>query len=584
LPPAQRSGESIFRSIHDTSRSEAKVNFFRRLLLACLSLPLLALVFPSETFAWAPDGTPVGTGPGRQLQPQLVAANDGGAFIAWTDFTPYVVLAQKLGPGGALEWDKLGVPVAPVGGGAQYLPQLVSDDQGGVIIAWRQFDPNSPHGSLYAQRFTAKGQRLWGDRGVRVGPSAGIAFSLAGDGAGGAFVVSDTAVFDTGHGGYAPRLLIQHVGEQGQLVWPAGALPVSEAPGQQYEPNAVPDGQGGAIVAWADDRNLVPGQDYSNSDIFTQRFAGDGSRLWLPTGTPVCLNQAQQGGLAIIAGPSGGVDLAWQDARNWPPFPYQIYAQSLDENGQPRWARDGVLVSPVYGEQIGPKLTDDGANGIIVVWNDIWAFAQHLDASGSPLWQVGGITLSQRSGVGKIVSDGEGGAVILLTGTEVVVQHVSADGALLQEEVLTQTGQVYYGGSDALTSAKNQYIAAWTDAPSGPDEADVYAGRFKPSPGHAPPLAIREVETPQRATGDLSLKVSPNPARGPFTISATAAEGPPARLSVFDTRGRLVMSQPVGTGAMSMTVGARVRFEPGIYLVVVEQGNARTVQRVCLLH
>jgi hypothetical protein len=43
------------------------------------------------------------------------------------------------------------------------------------------------------------------------------------------------------------------------------------------------------------------------------------------------------------------------------------------------------------------------------------------------------------------------------------------------------------------------------------------------------------------------------------------------------------MSREVSTGAASMTVGARERLEPGIYLVVVAQGKTKAVQRVCLL-
>jgi len=567
------------------------MKFFQRVVYTSLFPLLFALFCPTESHAWARDGTPVAIGPQSQVQPKVVGADDGGAFVVWTDQgthpgsgSDYVVLAQKLGPGGASEWEESGVRVGFTAG-AQSLAQLASDDQGGVIVAWSQFDASGSNAAVYAQRFTAKGQRLWGDQGVRLAPlEASTDFALVGDGAGGAFTVGDTLVRDDSLSGYDRRLLLQHAGDRGQLLWPAGALRVSEGRGSQFEPKAVPDGHGGVIVAWIDGRDLFPGG--FNADVYAQRFTGDGSRLWLSTGAPVCLNKAPQWSLAVIARPSGGIDLAWADTRKYPLFQYQVYAQALDENGEPRWTQDGVLVSP-YGEQGAAALADDGADGIIVAWNEFQApsyaihiFAQHLDASGSALWQVGGITLSQPRGGSSIVSDGEGGAIVLLSGEQAVIQHVSGEGALLQSEVLSPSADGY----GALTSTKNQFIAVWGDVRNGPDDIDVYAARFKPSPSHVPPsLTIRESETPQTRTGDLSLTVSPNPASGRFTVSAATTGGLPARLSVFDIHGRLVMGLDLSAGAMSMTAGARDRLEPGIYLVVVEQGKTKAVQRICLL-
>src|SRR5262249_45408109 len=155
-------------------------------------------------------------------------------------------------PGGASEWEAPGVR-AGFTAGVQNLPQLASDGQGGVIVAWSQFDASGSNAAVYAQRFTAKGQRLWGDQGVRLAPLS-TDFALAGDGAGGAFIVGDTLVSDDSLPGYDRRLLLQHAGDRGQLLWPAGALRVSEGRGSQFEPKAVSDGHGGVIVAWIDGR------------------------------------------------------------------------------------------------------------------------------------------------------------------------------------------------------------------------------------------------------------------------------------------------------------------------------------------
>jgi hypothetical protein len=102
---------------------------------------------------------------------------------------------------------------------------------------------------------------------------------------------------------------------------------------------------------------------------------------------------------------SGGVILFWYDHRgaydtglDW--ANNAIYAQRLDQNGQPCWNRGGVLIGgPGSGLKHGGAIISDSAGGCIVVWNESEfgfpgaanierARILRLSNSGERLWDV----------------------------------------------------------------------------------------------------------------------------------------------------------------------------------------------------
>lgn len=70
-----------------------------------------------------------------------------------------------------------------------------------------------------------------------------------------------------------------------RAAWPrdpyGGGLPVCTDPGSQRSPQAVSDGAGGAIVAWADSRS-------GTQDHYVQRLSAAGVPLWSTDGMPLC--------------------------------------------------------------------------------------------------------------------------------------------------------------------------------------------------------------------------------------------------------------------------------------------------------
>lgn len=107
------------------------------------------------------------------------------------------------------------------------------------------------------------------------------------------------------------------------------------------------------------------------------------------------------------------------------PASTELYAQKFDGDGNCLWGGYGVPVSIGPGGQGWGEAIPDEEDGIIVVWEDCqnnwdsYLHAQHLDENGDPLWQINGIPLYYPGtsyqmwgdGLGNAVSDGQGSGI-----------------------------------------------------------------------------------------------------------------------------------------------------------------------------
>ena len=212
------------------------------------------------------------------------------------------------------------------------------------------------------------------------------------------------------------------------------------ADANQFNPQVAPDGAGGVIIAWEDDRNLF-------SDIFAQRLDSAGTPLWNFGGVAVSTADGNQSAPQLIPDGSGGAIIAWQDFRAG--FIADIYAQRVSSTGMTLWTANGAAVSAAPGDQVNQQLVADGSGGAIVVWEDnrsgslYHVFAQRIDRAGVPHWPQDGIAISMTENqvlsgqlLPQLVSDGSGGAIITWTDdrnnattiTDIYAQGVTADG------------------------------------------------------------------------------------------------------------------------------------------------------------
>src|SRR5512134_1478085 len=92
--------------------------------------------------------------------------------------------------------------------------------------------------------------------------------------------------------------------------WRIDGAPLCTAPSNQFTPVAIPDGAGGAIVAWYDYRS-------GGADIYAQHVlpSGVSDPTWPANGRVVCAAAGGQYAPAIVTDGAGGAILVWYDDR-----------------------------------------------------------------------------------------------------------------------------------------------------------------------------------------------------------------------------------------------------------------------------
>ena len=558
-----------------------------------VTLVMLMLVPRAALAAWPSDPTinvPICTAANDQTAPRLVSDGSGGVIITWQDNRPASnsdIYAQRVSASGVVMWTPGGVVLcnAP---GDQMTPTIVPDGVGGAIVTWEDFRDLVLGSSIYAQRVDASGVVQWAPNGVALSNNLNSRYNPTSisDGAGGAIVAwqsaSTTPTYD---------VHVQRVTSAGAIAtgWPADGVVPSTTVIDRLNAALVPDGAGGAIVAW---QTLSP---ISTNDIYAQRLNASGAPQWTATGVVVsATTNAQYAPLAVTDGVGGAVVL-WQDTRN---STYDLYGQRLNGSGAPQWTPNGVALCPgVHGEVL-PAMVSDDANGAIVAWQDTRngtadVYTQRLGSTGTPLWTAGGVALCLAAGNQQyvaIASDKAGGAIVAWpdgrpTGPGVYARRVNALGApqWATDGVAISTASSYQATPAFVADGAGGAMAAWQD---GRNLAgwDVYAQNVS----GAGVLGGTVLSVPAMAAlSGLQVRCAGrNPSPGGLTLSFSLLDDSPATLEVFDVGGRRVESREVGALGAGTHVAsfASARALPaGVYAVRLSQGARQAFARAVVV-
>lgn len=251
------------------------------------------------------------------------------------------------------------------------------------------------------------------------------------------------------------NILAQHVLALGDVdaAWPVNGrallrdtISIATASGGQSVPLIVPDGAGGAIVAWQDLRSAV-----TEFDIYAQHILASGvvDAAWPDNGRALCEIAGNQSAHAIASDGAGGAIVAWMDARPGSSVA-DIFAQHVLASGllDARWPANGLAIATAAGLQEFPAIVADGAGGAIISWDDARSgvtgldiYAQHVSNAGvvDPAWPADGRVLcAATGGQGHVtlVADGAHGAIVAWTDSRIVgtahifAQHVLASGVV----------------------------------------------------------------------------------------------------------------------------------------------------------
>ena len=405
---------------------------------------------------WVANGTAICIETQIQWTVMMCSDDDGGAIIAWSDervWSNFEVYAQRINSTGDVQWDTNGVPICTEPND-QYCRGICVDGTGGAFIAIEDYLHK-----FYVQRINSTGDLEWGGNWTPICTDSGGDYRISSDGNEGAIMVWNNA-----NPGYNARnIYAQLVNSTGDVQWDINGKLICDAVMDQNRAEVCHDGNGGAIITWNDERDDPT--DTNIYDIYYQVITKEGKSLLEANGSAVCLATDRQYNPIIISDGEGGAFLAWQDQRNVAITQTDIYmqhlngyeisicsasqeqtnlqicsdgsggaiitwdsnykginilAQRVDSNGEIMWKLDGLVLCGASGTQNFPQICSNGNGGAIITWQDYrngeWdIFAQKVDSNGNKEWGLHGIEICIARGDQNfplICSDNSGGAII----------------------------------------------------------------------------------------------------------------------------------------------------------------------------
>lgn len=322
------------------------------------------------------------------------------------------------------------------GGLQERRPAAVPSLEGTVIVVF-EVERQGSQGDvdLYAQRISAKGDKIWADAAlVAASPARETRPKALPDGKGGAFVVFEAVYRNGSHSGERD-LAAQRISAGGEAMWEAGKRAVIVSGSKAVEKNAslVQDGSGGFVAVF--ERRYLEGEHRGDTDVFAQRVSAEGRKLWGggKTSIPVSDTKFVDSSPDIVRGAGSGYFVVNEVKvpTDGNPDNIDLAAQRLNESGKRTWqgGRQPAVVADTPLAERGPDAVQDGAGGMIVVYETktlkgnesgrLDIAAQRVSSEGKVQWG-GGRGCAQAAADKELqeyspiaLSDGRGGALVV---------------------------------------------------------------------------------------------------------------------------------------------------------------------------
>jgi len=440
-------------------------------------LMILASSFTPAFAAWPLDGVPVCSETAEQSGQRIASDGAGGAIIVWKDFrgTYTDIYAQRVDADGNILWTPGGVRLSFVSEDSNS-PKIVTDGTGGAIVCWYDLD----NYRVFAQRLDPGGNELWTLGGITVfsHPSCNASYpEMIPDGNGGAVLAWMVYVTI----GVEHDIYCQWLTAAGTTVYPANGIRITQLDGSEKYPAIVTDGCGGVIVTWF--------RIGANNDIYAQRLDELGNLQWDSSPLAICTATGDQQTPKIASG--GGIEaiIVWSDKRNG--SDWDLYTQKVDTSGTVAWAADGMPLIAETNDQTDPSVAVPVEGELVVVWRDTRTgehdiYAQKIDTDGTLLWNSQGIPVCVEPGDQfnpECIPDGEGGVLITWgderSGTRnIYAQRLNSSGSSQWGPGGVSVGPASGLQAGPMLSAneENGTVITWYDE-RGADR-DIYAQRL----------------------------------------------------------------------------------------------------------
>ncbi len=562
------------------TRSRLSRHFWARAwTIACF----VTLVPGSSAAYWPPMGRAVSSQPFGNFTEAVLPDGEGGVIVAWIHYLtdtahPTELRVQKIDRNGIPRWGSVsdGRSLAS-SSGLLGGTRLLEDREGGCYVGWSE---DRPYEHTYLLHLGPDGCPLpgWPGEGLQIG-GPGLEqdyFDMVPDGAAGVLLVWQEVNYFVG--GASSDLFMTRVTAGGSAFpgWTLAGRRVCAAPGDEDMVSMIPDGTGGAVICWRDNRS-EQGQSVSSTygDIYALRVDSGGNVPpgWPEDGLGVGVAPHGQGFPVLVPDGTGGAIFAWRDDRSDSTGQdSHIFASRADGTGVLRWGQpsSGIEVIAASGY---PIAISDSAGGAFIVGG---AFATHLDPSGVPApgWHTGGDPINF-GGISPsavvATADGAGGLYLGWAGYEgaasryrVRLARILGSGApagswppagIVVSEGLGLSSVVpgpigTHGGSVTTDSEGAVFLSWYAGNPDG--EMSVYVQR---ATSQAQLTSIPPIE---------AVSVMGNPARTTAALRVRLPATGHGHLELYDIQGRIIRRLAVeGPASEEVYTSLDVRRLPG---------------------
>ena len=378
---------------------------------------------------WAEDGVLVADRCFSSTQDYGLAIDAAGnALLAFRDdrFSGVQVSAARVSPTGSLSWGTNGVQLTNTSDFVAS-PKITGTSDGEIVVAWSQGS------SARLQRLDSTGANQWGSD-VVLTPASGAYIASDLHAAGADAILS--MVFQTGNFLSPKHLIAQKFDPSGATAW--GATPVSVFDSGSLQignfPTFVPDGSGGAVLAWYGTSPL---------QVYAQHLLANGTEAFPHNGSVGSANASQ-----FRVAPSVDFDavtgetyLFWEET-NTSQSQLGLSGQKFDASGAAQWGTNGSTLIPVGPGEIRNVRTVVDGSGCFVFWKEVPSLNQdvlkgrHVDAAGATDIATFDVS-STASGKSRMQAvRGTTGQVVLAwtdarnDAGDLYAQNVNADGSL----------------------------------------------------------------------------------------------------------------------------------------------------------
>lgn len=421
---------------------------------------------------WNTDGNAIAAENGDQDSHTFWEDGNGGAILAWHDTrvadNPDIYV-QRISADGTLLWDAGGTLLVGAAG-IQEKPKVSPDGTGNFIFSWRD-KRNDVFGDIFAQSVDLNGNLLWANE-LEVYAGDGIQQNVRLTSYGNGVI----ACWEDGRNEIAVTMkdiYAQKIDVNGNLIWNADGVAVSEALHDQINPRLTDDGNGGAWLIWEDGRV----ENHPFGDIYVQHLNADGNAQLVANGMIICDETGYQFS-PLVKTTNNEIFAVWGDARTGS---IGIYVQVLDTSGNTQLEEDGHLIwYGLDGDALNFVVLEN-ENSPVLLWEDTrnasiatQIYMQVVNSDATFALPEDGVPITQMTGYDQenfdVYFDADQDIVAAVweenRGSEkkVFAQAVDLNATSLWNDMGVELSSIDYQQYSANISYENSnYYAGWTD-------------------------------------------------------------------------------------------------------------------------